>query len=306
MYMIHANMHESDCQCCYPMLDNKPSFAILFIGKTEKSGMVLRQGNCGGFSMAGKAIWKGFINFGDVNLPVKLHTAIREERIQFHLLHRRDRVKLRQQMICAYEDEPVPVEAQVKGFEVEDGKYVIVDPAELEQADPESSRLVEVHEFVKTGQIDTIFLERVYCLEPDINIKGYNTLVRALKEMDVAGICTWAMRKRSYLGALQASGKILRLTTLRHADEVIAAKSLELEKIPLSEKELKIGAELINQLTVPFQPHKFENEHQKKLQMLIDKKARGEKVAVLRPRQLKPTASDKLLQALEASLKRVA
>ncbi len=74
----------------------------------------------------------------------------------------------------------------------------------------------------------------------------------------------------------------------------------------MSEKELKIGSDLINQLTGPFQPQKFENEHQKKLQDLIEKKARGEKIAVLRPRRLKPTASDKLLQALEASLKKVA
>src|SRR3990172_6958537 len=101
--------------------------------------------------MTGKAIWRGHIHFGDLDLPVKLHTSIREERIQFHLLHKHDHVKLRQQMICAYEKEPVPVEAQVKGFEVEKGKYIIVDPSELEQASPESSRLVEVHDFVKTG-----------------------------------------------------------------------------------------------------------------------------------------------------------
>ncbi len=256
--------------------------------------------------MAGKALWKGYINFGDVNLPVKLHTAIKEERIQFHLLHRRDHVKLHQQMICAYEKKPVPVEAQAKGFEVEDGKYIIVDPEELEQAAPESSRIIEVHEFVKNGQIDSIFLERVYYLEPEIPLKGYNALVGALKEMDVEGICTWSMRKRSYLGALQASGKILRLNTLRYADEVIRVKSIELQKISLSEKELKIGSDLINQLAAPFRPHKFENEHEKKLQNLIDKKARGEKIVVLRPRRLKPTAPDKLLQALEASLKKVA
>jgi DNA end-binding protein Ku len=256
--------------------------------------------------MAGRAIWKGYINFGDVNVPVNLHTAIKEERIQFHLLHKRDHVKLRQQMVCAYEKKPVPVEAQVKGFEVEAGKYIIVDPEELEQADPESSRIIEVHEFVNSGQIDPVFLERVYYLEPDVHLKGYNALVGALKEMDVAGICTWTMRKRSYLGALQTSGKILRLNTLRHADEVVSVKSLELQKIPLSEKELKIGSDLINQLTAPFQLQKFENEHQKRLQNLIDKKARGEKIAILRPRRLKPTAPDKLLQALEASLKKVA
>lgn len=256
--------------------------------------------------MAGKAIWKGYINFKDINLPVKLHTAIKEERTRFHLLHKQDHAKLRQQLVCAYEKEPVPVEAQVKGYEVEKGKYIIVDPAELEKADPESSRMIDIHEFVKTGQIDPIFLECAYYLEPDMNTKAYNTLAGTLKEMDVAGICTWTMRKRAYIGALQTSGKLLRLNTLRYSDEIISAKSLELPRMPLSEKELKIGMELINQLSAPFQPQKFENEHEKKLKNLIDKKVRGEKIVVLRPRQLKPTESDKLLQSLQASLKKVA
>ncbi len=259
--------------------------------------------------MAGTTIWKGYIHFGDTDVPVKLHTAVREERIQFHLLHRRDQVRLRQQMVCAYEKQPVPAEQQSKGFEVEDGKYVIVDPAELEQTAPESSRMIEVHEFVKTGQIDPIFLDRLYSMEPDIQDiqgKGYNALVKALKELDVAGICTWIMRKRSYFGALQARGKMLRLNTLRYADEVIPVGSLELQDVPLSEKELKIGSELIEKLTAPFEPGKFENEHQKKLQEMIEKKARGEKIAVLVPRRLKPTESDQLLQVLEASLKKAA
>ena len=256
--------------------------------------------------MAGGTIWKGDIHFGDTNVPVKLHTAVKENRIQFHLLHRRDRVKLQQQMICAYEKAPVPPAEQAKGFELEERKYILVGPAEIEETEPESSRIIEVHEFVNTAQIDPIFLERVYYLEPDASLKGYNALVGALQEMEVEGICTWTMRKRSYLGALQARGKILRLNTLRYADEVIPVRSLELQKFSLTEKELKIGSDLINQLTVPFQPEKFENEHQKKLQNLIEKKARGEKIAILRPKRLKPTAPDKLLQALEASLKKVA
>jgi DNA end-binding protein Ku len=124
--------------------------------------------------------------------------------------------------------------------------------------------------------------------------------------MDVAGICTWTMRKRSYLGALQASGEVLRLNTLRYADEVVPAASLGLQDVALSEKELTIGSELIDKLTAPFEPRKFENEHQKKLQDMIEKKARGEQIAVLAPRRLKPTESDQLLQALEASLKKAA
>ena len=256
--------------------------------------------------MAGGTIWTGYIHFGETNVPVKLHAAVKENRIQFHLLHRRDRVKLQQQMICAYEKVPVPPAEQARGFEVEDRQYILVDPAELAQAEPESSRMIEVHEFVKTAQIDPIFLDRVYYLEPDTLSKGYNALVGVLQEMEAAGICTWTMRKRSYLGALQARGKILRLNTLRHADEVISVKSLELQKFSLSEKELQIGSELINQLTVPFEPQKFANEHQKKLQDLIDKKARGEKIVILRPRPMKRTAPDKLLQSLEASLKKIA
>jgi DNA end-binding protein Ku len=259
--------------------------------------------------MAGTTIWKGYIHFRDTDVPVKLHTAVKEERIQFHLLHRRDQERLRQQMVCAYEKQPVPAEEQSKGFALGDGKYVIVDSAELEQTAPESSRMIEVHEFVQTGQIDPIFLDRLYYLEPDIadiQGKGYSALVKALKELDVAGICTWIMRKRSYFGALQARGKMLRLNTLRYADEVIPVTSLELQDIPLSEKELKIGSELIEKLTAPFEPGKFANEHQKKLQEMIEKKARGEKIAVLAPRRLKPTKSDQLLQALEASLKKAA
>jgi DNA end-binding protein Ku len=259
--------------------------------------------------MSGATIWKGYIHFGDTDVPVKLHTAVREERIQFHLLHKPDQVKLRQQMICAYEKQPVPTEEQARGFEVEDGKYIIVDPEELEQAVPESSRMIKVHEFVKTAQIDPFFFDHVYYLEPDITTiqgKGYNALVKVLKEIDVEGICTWSMRKRSYVGALQASGKVLRLTTLRYADEVVPVATLGLQDVALAEKELKIGGDLINQLTASFEPRKFENEHQKKLQDMIEKKARGEKIEVLTPRRLKPTESDQLLQVLEASLKKAA
>jgi DNA end-binding protein Ku len=251
-------------------------------------------------------IWKGNIHFGNTDVPVKLHAAVREERIHFHLLHKHDGVKLRQQMICAYEKKPVPAEAQARGFEVEDGKYILVDPEELEETVPGSSRMIEIHEFVRTGQIDPLFRDRAYYLEPDGPLKEYNALAGALKEMEAEGVCTWTMRKRSYLGSLQIHGKVLRLNTLRYADEVVPVRSLELQNIPLSEKELKIGSDLINQWSGPFQPQKFENEHEKKLRHMIEKKARGEKIAVLRPRHLKPTKPDKLLEALEASLKKVA
>jgi DNA end-binding protein Ku len=259
--------------------------------------------------MAGATIWKGYIHFGDTDVAVKLHPAVREERVQFHLLHKNDQVRLRQQMICALEKQPVAAEEQTKGFEIEEGKYILIDPEELEQTVPEGNRMIEVHEFVKTEQIDPVFVDRIYNLEPDstgIQGKGYGALVNALQEMGVAGICTWTMRKRSYFGALQASRDILRLNTLRHVDEVVPATSLGLQDVALSERELTIGSELIDKMTAPFEPGKFGNEHQKKLQDMIEKKARGEHIAVLTPRRLKSTESDELLLVLEASLKKVA
>ncbi len=256
--------------------------------------------------MAAGAIWRGEIRFGNVVVPVKLHPAVREERVEFHLLHKRDRVRLRQQMICAAEEKPVPAGEQVKGFEVEENRYLIVDPEELEQTAPESSRTIAVQEFVKAAQIDPFFFDRAYYLEPDARPQGYGALHATLQELGVAGVCTWTMRKRSYLGALQAGGGVLRLHTLRHADEVLPAASLKLPEMPLSEKELKLATELIGHLAASFEPAKFQDEHQAKLRNLIARKARGERIAVAPPRRLKPTSASQLLKALEASLKKVA
>jgi len=259
--------------------------------------------------MTRATIWKGYIRFGDTSVAIKLHSAVREERVQFHLLHRRDLMRLRQLMVCAHENLAVPAEEQVKGFEVEEGKYLLVTPEELEQTLPEADRSIEVREFVRSDRIDPLFIDRAYSLEPDMTAmqgKGYDALVRAMTEMGLTGICTWTMRKRPYFGTLQARGNALRLSTLRYADEVVPAASLGLQAAALSEKELAIGSELIEKLTAAFEPGKFENEHELKLRELIEKKARGEKIAVLEPRRLQPTAPDDLLQVLEESLKKAA
>ncbi len=260
--------------------------------------------------MAGATIWKGYIRFGDMSVPVKLHSAVREERIQFHLLHGRDQARLRQQMVCAVEKLPVPAEEQSRGFEVEEGKYVIVRPEELEALAPEAGRTIEVHQFARAAAIDPLLLDRAYYLEPDSAAiptgGGYGALAKALEDLEAAGICTWAMRKRSYAGALEARGGVLRLVTMRSIDEVVPVSSLGLQGAVLSERELDIGSELIGKLTASFDPARFEDEHQKKLRDLIERKARGEQIEVLAPRRLEPTGPDQLLQALEASLKKAA
>ncbi|MFH0976179.1 MAG: Ku protein [Spirochaetota bacterium] len=251
-----------------------------------------------------QTIWIGNIHFKDTDIPVKLHTSVTQKRIQFHLLHKTDRIRLRQQMICAYEKIPVTGAEEVKGFKVDERKYILMDSEELEETEPEKNRMIEVHEFVKAGEIDPVFMERTYYLEPGMaNNKNYGLLVDILKDTGLQGICTWAMRKRAYFGAVKSDGKMLRLTTLRYADEIIKVKDLGIEAFSLSEKELEIAGELIGKLTVHFQPEKYKNEHQQKLQELIEKKARGEKLVLLKPRKRKTTPSGKLLEVLEESLR---
>ncbi|MDD5674970.1 MAG: hypothetical protein PHC61_12440, partial [Chitinivibrionales bacterium] len=129
-------------------------------------------------------IWVGNIRFGNANIPVKLHTAVSQNRVQFHLLHKLDRVKLQQRMICAYDKMPVLADEQIKGFPVEGRKYILIDPEELHEVEPESSRTIDVHEFVKRGEIDPVFMERSYYLAADAAPESYNALVEALKEME--------------------------------------------------------------------------------------------------------------------------
>lgn len=255
--------------------------------------------------MTERAIWKGRIHFGKYDIPVKLHTAVREQRIQFRLLHSNDQTRLTQQMVCAYEHIPVPREEQVRGFELEDGKFVIVDDQEFAKIEPEESRMIEVHEFVRSGDIDPLYFERTYYLGPDDPGKEYGILASALSDTGMEGLCTFIMRKRSYFGSLKARGRMIMLTTLRYADEVIAESSLDLPRAKLSERELKVGADLVRALTGAFQPDKFENEHQIRLQDMIARKAAGEKVSILRPKKKKATTPDRLLETLEASLKKV-
>ena len=245
-------------------------------------------------------------------------------------------------MVCSLDGAPVPPEDQARGFELEGGRYILVDPAELEKADPEASRAIAVHEFVPAGDIDPVFLEHGYFLEPgeeDTSKRGqslggvekgdtpserlrrtqrggvpilegrssfsYAALAGALEEMQLAGICTWTMRKRSYLGALVLGGRLLRLNTLRYASDVIGAARPEAGEA-LSDRELAVGSELIGHMAGSFKPEQFENRHQERLQELINRKARGQKILVVRPVRRAGTEPSKLLSVLEASLKKVA
>ncbi len=253
--------------------------------------------------MAGRTIWKGAIRFGEVNIPVKLHSSVREQRIAFNLLHAGDRVRLRQQMVCSHDDMPVPREHQIKGYAVAPGRYVLLSDQEAAGLEPEADRTIEVLEFVGGAEIDPRYYRRLYYLEPDGGRKPFSTLCAALDETGLVGVCQWRMRRRPYLGALRSGRFGIELLTLRFADEVVERATLELPEVRVSEREMKIGIELIENLSAPFKPEQFRNEYQAKLREVIEQKAAGREIKIVPFRPRRATPGDALVQALEASLK---
>ena len=255
--------------------------------------------------MVARSLWKAIISFRDVNVPVKLYPAVKEKRIAFNLLHANDNVRLRQQMVCSHDDQPVPREHQVRGYSVSPGQYVVVTDDMLRQVEPEKSRAIKVEEFVPVREIDPRYYLRHFLLGPDASDKTYNTLVAALSETDLIGICRWTMRRRAYVGVLYAGRNGLQLSTLRPGDEVYGREDLWLRPVAMMERELRIGTELIENLAAEFRPEQFQDEHQAKLRAMIEQKAAGRQVRIVPFRPKKPTSEQDLVKVLEESLRGV-
>ncbi len=252
--------------------------------------------------MPGRAIFKGIIRMGGRDVPVKLFTAIREERVRFHLLDEEDEQPLVQRMYCSKEDEPVDPEERVRGYEISRGQYVILEPEELKEAKPDTDRILDVLHFLDEKGIDPRFHDRTYYLAPDGQENQYALLARALRKTGRVAVCQWAMRGRSYLGIVKARERLLLLTTLRFAHEVVPAESLDLDHPEVKKKELKMARDLINELTSEFDPSRYRNDHQQRILRLIEQKATGEEPEKRKPKGKEPTRPSELHEKLQASL----
>ena len=204
-----------------------------------------------------RAIWKGRIQFETVDVPVKLYTAVGDIAVHSHLLHDQDYSRLQQRMVCPEDNVVVPPEETVKGYEIATGEYVVIESDELDFAEPQASRQIEVMEFVEAHEIDDRFLDRTYYLGPDGDEQGYVDLLQSLKETGAAGMCKWVMRRRAYVGVLAAAGDVLTLTMHRYAGEIVPEDAFELEDVDISEKEMQIAERLIHELAETFEPQKY-------------------------------------------------
>jgi DNA end-binding protein Ku len=253
-------------------------------------------------TMATRAIFKGTIRFSGARLPVSLYSAVADSRVHFRLLHRPDRVPVRQEMVDPKTGKPVAPDEIRRGIEVDDGVFVVVTPEELEQLEAKPSREIEISRFVDDSEIDLEWYDRPYYVGPDGDEGTFRALVEVLARKGRVGVAEWTMRKRQYGGVLRASGEALVLVTLRPPAEVV---STELIQAPagrdLEPKEVALAEQLVSALEGPFEPREYRDEFSARVRELVEAKARGRRIRARKPPRKR--APRTLEDALRASVR---
>ncbi|WP_374311936.1 Ku protein [Microbacterium sp.] len=220
-----------------------------------------------------RAIWKGALTFGLVNVPVKVYSATEDHDVSLHQVHATDGGRIRYQRICEIDGEVVPYQDIDKAYD--DGeKTVVLTKEDLASLPSEKSREIDVVEFVPSDQVDLLTLDKAYYLEPDsASPKAYVLLRKTLEQTDRTAIVRFSLRQKTRLAALRVRGDVLVLQTLLWADEVREATFPSLdESVRISAKELELSASLVESFASDFDPSEFADEYQEELRTLIDAK----------------------------------
>jgi DNA end-binding protein Ku len=252
-----------------------------------------------------RPVWSGTISFGLIAIPIKLFNAVRHKGVSFNQLDERTMSRIRYRKVSDETGEEVPDEHIVKGYEVSKGRYVLVDPDDLEPFIPAATRTVELEEFVDQSEIDPIYYENAYYVAPDANPKPYVLLARAMEEAGKVAIGRFVMRNKQYTAAIRATDGRLMMSTLAYADEVVQADSIDelagLDDVDVSAREVQMAEALVDSLTDEFAPDKYHDDYREQVLGLIEKKAAGEEFEVPEVAAEKPKIVD-LMAALEASV----
>jgi DNA end-binding protein Ku len=229
-----------------------------------------------------RPIWRGSLSFGLVAIPVQLHTAVRENRPKFRLLHAKDKSPIKYERVCQRDGKAVAWEDLVKGYEYERGRYVVLTKEDFKAAALEKDRRVQVSDFVPREAIDDRFFDQPYYLLPD---KGgehaYAVFHEALKETGRVGVGKVVLRDRQHLVAVESLEDHLVLTMMRFAEEVVAAPQMpEVDRVKVPPRELKLATDLIGALASEWEPEKYTDDYQRNLQEVIKGKMKGETVVL--------------------------
>jgi DNA end-binding protein Ku len=249
-----------------------------------------------------RSIWNGTITFGLVNVPVKLYSATESKTVHFHEVHARDGAKIEHRRICPKEDKEVPFDDVVKGFEVSEGKYVVLDKDEIKAAAGDRGKVVHITEFVDAAEIDPVFFEKAYFVGSRDEKDAYRLLLEALRRSGRAGIGRFTFHDREYLVAIRALDDVIALHTLRFHDELVDAGDLGIEapgKAP-TKREVDMAGRLVSSNDASFDPTDYEDSYRDAVLDLIKRKAKGEEIDLAE--QEEPEHGDDLLAALKASI----
>ena len=251
-----------------------------------------------------RPIWKGAISFGMVTIPVKLYSAIEQHDVRFRLLHKDDNAPIEEKRFCTADGKEVAWEDLVRGYEVSKGEYVILDPEEIDAAKPESSTTIDIGDFVEAAEIDPIYFEKSYFLEPgDGGPKAFSLLKAALEETKRVAIARVTIRTRERLATLRAYEGTLILETMFWPDEIRSTDILDLPEGAegrVRAKELQMARTLVENLADKFRPESYTDTYRTALEQLIEQKTRGE-TRNARRRRPEPKVID-LMEALRASV----
>ena len=235
-----------------------------------------------------------------VSIPVRLTPATEDKDVSFHLLHEQDHSRIKFKRWCPVDDQEVSNEELVRAYEVSKGQYVEVTDEDLERLPLPSKHTIELSAFVKTDDIDPVYFEKSYFLEPEeTGLKPYTLLMRVLQEKDVAGVAKIALRNKEHLCALRPLDGTLLLETLHYPDE-IREHEQKLPKVVVSEREIDVAGSLVEALSEDFDPGKYHDDYREALLEVINSKAEGRQV--VSPEAPAPEQVTDLMSALRASV----
>lgn len=250
-----------------------------------------------------KALWAGNITFGLVNIPVKLYGATHRGELSFHLLHKKCLTPINYEKYCSTCNTHLEMEDVVRGYEYEKGKFVILTDEEIE-APYSDSKNIEIVKFVDLREIDPIYLEKSYYLQPaDGAEKAYALLRTVMKHTGKVGVVRFVLREREHIGILRIFHDILTVQSLLYADEIVKPDFLSIpERIHLDEKEIELAEELLRHYTGKFNINDYRNEYREKLMKIIKSKITGKEIKIAPRKEAEKVIN--LMDALKKSLER--
>ena len=229
-----------------------------------------------------RALWKGSISFGLVNIPIELHTAVRNHRPKFRMLHAKDKSPVRFERVCGRDGHPVGWEDLVKGYEYAKGHFVVLTKEDFQAAALEKTRTVDIVDFVKADEIDDRFFETPYYMVPTKGgERAYALLREAIRESERIGIAKFILRDAQHLAAVEVIEDAIVLTVMRYADELVDVKLFDLPAASgIRKPELDMAKALVNSLAAAWDPEKYTDDYRANLMKVIQAKVKGKKITV--------------------------